>query len=278
MRIALAQLTSGPDPQHNLELVAEWSARAVAAGADVVILPEATMSWFAVNPGRAAEDVDGPWAAAVSDRAAELGITIVVGMFTRYGDRVRNTLLVTDGRRQRRYHKIHLFDAFGHRESDTVAPGEAGVLVDLGGVRTGLATCYDLRFPELFKSYGAAGAELVVLPASWAGGPGKVEMWRTLAVARALDTTCWIVACGQADPATAGIEVPADKTGAPTGVGHSVVVDPLGTVVAEAGASPELLVVDLDPTAVAPAREALPVLANTVLSTTGLPLQDGAQT
>lgn len=272
MRIALAQLTSGPDPQHNLGLVTDWSGRAADAGADMVVFPEATMSWFAVNPSRAAEDPDGPWAAAVSARAAELDLTIAVGMFTRDGDRVRNTLLVTDGHRTHRYHKIHLFDAFGHRESDTVAPGHAGVLVDLG-LRTGLAVCYDLRFPELFKRYAAAGAELVLLPASWAAGPDKVEMWRTLAVARALDTTCWVVACGQADPGAAGVEVPSGRTGAPTGVGHSVVVDPLGRVVAEAGDGPQLLVVDLDHEAVGQARAALPVLANSVLPTAELPLE-----
>lgn len=275
MRIALAQLTSGPDPQDNLELVRDWSARAADEGADVVVFPEAMMAWFAVNPARAAQELTSPWATAIAEQAAALDLTIVVGMFTPHGDRVRNTALVTDGERTDSYHKIHLFDAFGHRESDTIAPGESATLVELGGVRTGLAICYDLRFPELFKLYGAAGAELVVLPAAWAAGPDKVDMWRTLARARALDATCWVAACGQADPTASGIAVPAGKEGAPLGVGHSMVVDPLGTVVAEAGAGPQLLVVDLDPAAVIRARRALPVLANTVLDTGDLPLRGG---
>lgn len=265
MRIALAQVTSGPDPATNLELVTARAEQAAAGGAGVVVFPEATMSWFATNPRRAAEPVDGPWGAAVVELAARLGVTLVVGMFTRADgddDRVRNTLLVTDGATTHRYDKIHLFDAFGQRESDAVAPGSAPLLTTLGGVRTGVATCYDLRFPELYKGHALAGADLLVTAASWGAGPGKVAMWRTLAVARALDTTCWHVAVGQAEPAAGGIDAP---DGPPTGVGHSMVVSPLGEVVVEAGAGPELVVVDLDVAAVARARESLPVLANTRL-------------
>jgi len=265
MRVALAQITSGPEPAANLTLLTSQAEEAAAAGAAVVVFPEATMSWFATNPRHAAEPVDGPWSAAVVAIAARLGITVVVGTFTRTeqdGDRVRNTLLVTDGHRTSRYDKIHLFDAFGQRESDAVVPGTAPLLETIDGVRTGLATCYDLRFPELYKGHALAGAELIITPASWGAGPGKVEMWRTLAIARALDTTCWHLACGQADPSASGIEA---QAGPPTGIGHSMVVSPLGEVVAEAGAGPELLIVDIDPDAVVQARESLPVLANTRL-------------
>lgn len=265
MRVALAQITSGPDPEANLAIVRERAAEAADRGVDLVVFPEATMSWFATSPRRAAEPVDGPWGQAVVDLAADLGVTLVVGMFTRAesdGDRVRNTVLVTNGATTQRYDKIHLFDAFGQRESDAVVAGATPLLTTVDGTRTGLATCYDLRFPELYKGHALAGAELLVTVASWGAGPGKVEMWRTLAVARALDTTCWHLACGQADPASSGVEAP---VGPPTGVGHSMVVSPLGVVVAEAGAGPELLVVDLDPDVVPAARQTLPVLANTRL-------------
>jgi predicted amidohydrolase len=139
--------------------------------------------------------------------------------------RVRNTLLVTGRGTHLGYDKIHLFDAFGFTESATVAPGETPVLVEVDGVALGLATCYDLRFPELFRHLAAEGAAAVLVAASWGAGEGKREQWELLARARALDSTAWVLACGQADPAASGLDYGAT---APTGVGHSVVVDPAG--------------------------------------------------
>lgn len=268
MRIALAQVVAGTDPTGNLALVREYATRAVDAGAELVAFPEAMMASFATRSADVAEPLDGPWAHGVREVAHGLGIAIVAGMFTPGSPaadapdrkRARNTLLVVDaaGEVAATYDKVHLFDAWGFVESKHVEPGDAPVLVTLSGVRFGLATCYDVRFPELFKHLAHAGAEAILVPASWANGPGKAEQWRALCVARALDSTCFIVAPGQADPATVGVEA---KPGSPTGVGHSVVVNPLGAVLAEAGASPELVVVDLDTDALAAARERLPVLA-----------------
>ena len=130
---------------------------------------------------------------------------------------------------------------------------------DAGGVRLGLATCYDVRFPELFKHLARQGAQAIVVPASWANGPGKAAQWQALCVARALDSTCFVVGAGQADPASVGVQV---ESAAPTGVGHSLVVGPLGDVLARAGEAPELLVADLDISGLDAARDRLPVLAN----------------
>ncbi|HIT75237.1 MAG TPA: carbon-nitrogen hydrolase family protein [Candidatus Avipropionibacterium avicola] len=269
MRVALAQLTSGPRPEDNLALVEEWTARAAEAGASLVVFPEATMAWFAADPATTAEETDGPWAAEVAAIARRHQLTVAVGMFTRAEDpstgsggrsaKVRNTLLLTDGTAHHRYHKIHLFDAFGHRESDTVSPGTQTLQLTLGTWPTGVAICYDLRFGELFTGYADAGAELLLVSASWGAGAGKLEQWRTLSTARALDTTCWVIACDQAEPQGEQVGT------APLGVGHSMVVDPLGRIVAEAGAGPELLVVDLDHDLVGQARRALPVLDNAAL-------------
>ncbi|MFW6599014.1 carbon-nitrogen hydrolase family protein [Propionibacteriaceae bacterium Y2011] len=270
MRVGLAQLTSTTDPATNLRLVREWTERAVADGADLVVFPEATMMSYAGSSRRAAEPVDGPWSRAVIDLAAELDTTIAVGTVTlpdgdRPGGRVHNTLLVTGPHGTTRYHKIHLYDAFGHTESDTIAPGtEPAEVLELAGLPTGVSVCYDLRFPELYKWYAARGAEVQLVVASWGDGPGKLDQWRHLVRARALDTTCWVVACGQADPASQGAD--RVESGPPLGVGHSMVVDPLGRVVAEANAGPQLLVADLDRTTVAEARAVLPVLANTRLT------------
>ncbi len=122
----------------------------------------------------------------------------------------------------------------------------------------GLATCYDLRVPGLFQELAGTGAAVVVVPASWGAGPGKREQWDLLVRARALDSTAFVAACDQADPATVGRE----PGKAPTGIGASAVADPLGSIQDQLGAEPGLLVTDVDLDAVEQARAAVPVLAN----------------
>ena len=123
----------------------------------------------------------------------------------------------------------------------------------------GFATCYDVRFPNLFTTLADRGAQVVVLPTSWGSGPGKLDQWRLLTRARALDSTTYVVAAAQADPASVG--VPTTGT-APTGIGHSVAVSPTGEMITELGAEPGSLILDVDPDIVAAARAAIPVLAN----------------
>ncbi|MCS7478312.1 carbon-nitrogen hydrolase family protein [Umezawaea endophytica] len=256
MRVALCQISSTTDPAANLELVRDGVRRAAAAGARVVLFPEATQCRFGVSLKPVAEPLDGPWAAAVRAMAVEHGVVVVAGMFTPTEDgRVTNTLLVTSADVHLGYDKIHLFDAFGFQESSTVAPGSKPVTVEVDGTTLGIATCYDIRFPELFRALADQGASAVLLGASWGSGPGKVEQWELLVRARALDCTSWVLACGQADPGDLG-------TTAPTGVGHSMAVGPLGAVVGRLGGEPDLLVVDVDAEAVQDARRTLPVLAN----------------
>lgn len=253
MRIAVSQISATTDPRSNLELVRDAVRR--ADGARVVLLPEATMCRFGVPLGPVAEPLDGPWATAVREIAAQHGVVVVAGMFTPSGDRVTNTLLVTGQDVHLGYDKIHLFDAFGFQESKTVAPGSDVVTFDVDGVTLGVATCYDIRFPELFRALADRGASAVLLGASWGAGPGKKEQWELLVRARALDCTSFVVACGQAYPGDLG-------SSAPTGIGYSTVADPFGNVVAQLSDQPEVAVVDLDLDTVAKAREVLPVLAN----------------
>ncbi len=157
------------------------------------------------------------------------------------------------------YDKLHLYDAYGFAESATVEPGARPVTAEVDGVTLGFATCYDVRFPALFTRLAEEGARVILLPASWGAGPGKRDQWELLVRARALDSTSWVVAAGQADPATVG-EPPA--TTAPTGIGHSMVVSPYGEVRARLGAAPGLLVADVDPAEADHARRTVPVLAN----------------
>jgi predicted amidohydrolase len=260
VRIALAQILSGPDPAANLALVAEQTVQAGEQGAELVVFPEATMRCFGRNLAEVAEPLDGPWADGVRAVAADAGVVVVVGLFTPApGGRVRNTLLATGPGTEAAYDKIHLFDAYGFAESDTVAPGEKPVVVEVGGVLVGLSTCYDVRFPSLYTALAEAGAGLVCLCASWGAGPGKVEQWELLTRARALDTTTFLAACGQADPVSAGSR---SDGAAPTGVGHSAVIGPTGDVEASLGAAPGLLVHDVDLSRLQTVRRRLPVLAN----------------
>ncbi|MGK5532438.1 carbon-nitrogen hydrolase family protein [Streptomyces sp. URMC 129] len=260
MRIAASQLVSGVSPADNLAVIAEQVTRAAAGGADAVVFPEAAMARFGIPLGPVAEPLDGPWATRVRALADSAGVLVVAGMFTPADDgRVRNTLLITGRGVDTHYDKLHLYDAYGFAESATVAPGERAVTADLDGVTLGFATCYDVRFPGLFTRLAEDGARVILVPASWGAGPGKREQWEVLVRARALDSTSWVVAAGQADPATVG-EPPA--TTAPTGIGHSMAVSPYGEVRARLGAEPGLLVVDVDPAETDHARRTIPVLAN----------------
>ncbi|HOA26949.1 MAG: carbon-nitrogen hydrolase family protein [Propionibacteriaceae bacterium] len=256
MRIALAQVASTTDPAANLDLIRDHARRAADGGAVVVVFPEATMCSFARPSREVAEPFDGPWATAVRGIASELGISIAVGMFTTSSDgRVHNTVLVT-GHAEGRYDKIHLFDALGNTESRHIAPGREPVIVRAGHYGVGLTVCYDVRFPGLYTALGRSGAHAILVAASWAPGPHKVHQWRSAAIARAMDSTCFIIAIGQA--AVGDVDVP----GPPTGVGHSMVVDPTGTVLLELGEAPELAFVDIDADDVDRVREQLPVLRN----------------
>jgi deaminated glutathione amidase len=266
MRIALAQILSGTDPAANLRLVREYTDRAADAGARLVVFPEATMCRFGVPLLPVAEPIDGPWARGVRRIAADSGVTVIAGMFTPSGDgRVTNTLIATgpgapdepSGQLWAHYDKIHLYDAFGFTESRTVAPGHEPVVITVDGVGVGLSVCYDIRFPELYTELARRGAQLIAVCASWGSGPGKLDQWTLLARARALDSMSYVAAAGQADPGEA-----LTSSGAPTGVGGSLVASPLGEVVASAGAHPHLVVADIDVDRVAKARDAIAVLRN----------------
>ncbi len=262
MRIALAQILSGGDPAANLQQVREYTGRAADAGARLVVFPEATMCRFGVPLAPIAEPIDGPWANGVRRIAADSGITVIAGMFTPAGDgRVKNTVIAagpgSPNRPDTHYDKIHLYDAFGFTESRTVAPGHEPVVVPVDGVGVGLSVCYDIRFPALYTELARRGAQLIVVCASWGSGPGKLDQWTLLARARALDSMSYVAAAGQADPGD-----DPGGSGAPTGVGGSLVVSPLGEVVASAGDRPQLVVADIDVDRVTEARDNIAVLRN----------------
>jgi deaminated glutathione amidase len=260
LRVALAQILSGEDPQKNLELVASQTAEAAERNAQLVIFPEATMRRFGLPLAEIAEPVDGPWAQQLRKIADHHQLVVAAGMFTPSGDgRVKNTLRCVGPGVDVHYDKIHLFDAFGFRESDRVAAGAETVMITVGEAKIGLTTCYDVRFPGLYVKLAELGAQVMCVAASWGAGPGKVEQWQLLTRARALDCTSYVVAAAQADPAAAGMALDGR---APTGVGYSAAISPVGEVLRSLGAEPGLLLADLDLDLVPRTRGTIPVLAN----------------
>jgi predicted amidohydrolase len=249
VRVAVWQHASDLDPALNRAALA---ALELPGDTDLLVLPEAFARDFG-DPGSPlapyAEPLDGPFTAAARQAAERTGAAVVAGMFEQSEDPERpfNTLVVArDGELVTSYRKIHLYDAFGQRESDLVSAGPtAPVLTEIGGLQAGLMTCYDLRFPELARALSAAGAEVLVLPAAWVAGPGKVDQWQTLLRARAIENVAWVVAAAQPGPRYCG---------------HSAVIAPTGDVVAEAGDGEELLTAVIDLDTVRAARERNPAL------------------
>jgi predicted amidohydrolase len=248
LRVRVHQWASGLDPAANRARLGA----AATPGADLVVLPEA----FARDFGEAGSDVsafaeplDGPFARELTRVADAASCTVVAGMFEVADDPARphNTLVVGGGAAAA-YRKIHLYDSFGYRESDRLTGGPTEpVVVEVAGWRVGLMTCYDLRFPELARRLVDAGAEVIVVPSAWLPGERKVEHWRTLLAARAIENTCFVVGAGQPEPRY---------------VGHSAVFGPLGETLAAAGGAEETLEVTLDRADLLAARRTNPSLAN----------------
>ncbi len=257
MRVALCQLSISSDPSVNLGRVKAAVAEAAGQGAGLAVFPEATLARFGTDLRAAAETLEGPFCRGLSMTARARGVGIVAGIFEpASGGRVYNTVVAYDatGALLAAYRKIHLFDALGQRESEFVAPGSDPVIFDLGGLRIGVLTCYDIRFPELARALAAGGAELLVVPAAWAAGLFKEEHWVTLVRARAIENTMWVAAADQ-------VPDPADPAaGAPTGIGRSMLVDPMGTVRLDLGPGAGIAVGEVDSGVTAQVRAVLPSL------------------
>ncbi len=239
--VAVAQFAPGADRTANLAGMRALALRAAEQGADLVVFPEYA-SYFTPTMGpdwlAAAEALDGPFVAGLGDIAAEVGAIIVAGFIeagTR-ADRFRNTIAAVgpDGALLAVSRKLHLYDAFGATESAWAEPGaiEPPQLFELGpeGLRVGIQTCYDLRFPEVTRRLVDAGAELVLVPSEWVAGPHKLHAWRTLVTARAIENTVYLAAADHPPP---------------VGVGASMIVDARGELLAELDAETDAVVAAL---------------------------------
>ncbi|MBT1176513.1 carbon-nitrogen hydrolase family protein [Bifidobacterium callimiconis] len=258
--VAVAQFTVARESEQNLEIIDGLAADATVQGAQLLVLPEGLIARDGDDDAFAAahaQPMDGAFVRGLRHISARCGITLM-GTVHIVGDsdddgpdsRVSNMFLVIrDGEIAVSYRKLHLYDAFSARESDVVRPGsELPPIVDIDGWKIGVMTCYDVRFPETARSLAVRGAEAIVVSAAWVRGPAKEYHWELMTAARAVENTCYVLACSEVSKRN---------------IGCSRIIGPLGEVIARAGnSSAEMITATLDRTALVQARRSLPVLKN----------------
>ena len=252
MKIALAQIEVSHIPDDNLATARHLAAEASQYGTKILIFPE----MFMARPGKTtppsvmAEPLDGAFVSSLSKVAQQHGLHIVACIWEKIPneDRVYNTaiLLSPQGETLTVYRKLHLFDALSIQESDTMLAGnKLPTIIQIGQFNIGLAICYDLRFPELFRQLALQGADLIIAPSAWYAGPLKEDHWLILLRARAIENTCYVAGVNQTGSAFCG---------------RSAVFDPFGVPVADAGEGTKLLFAELDRDRIAEVRSKLPAL------------------
>lgn len=247
LRVACLQFTPGPDISLNLAQVGPLARAAAAAGAQLIALPEYAVALSTSSKlmrSLAAPEEHHPGLAELRDLARKLNVCLLIGSLTvkTANDKIANRsyLIDTTGTVRARYDKLHMFDvvlADGRaiRESQTYSAGDYACVAGMPFGTIGLTICYDLRFPHLFRALAKAGAQIITVPAAFDAVIGHYH-WHLLLRARAVETSCYIVA-----PATCG-----QATGGPRNFGHSLIVDPRGTVIADAGEGSGWIIADLD--------------------------------
>ncbi|MEH7252551.1 carbon-nitrogen hydrolase family protein [Neobacillus niacini] len=257
MRVAIAQLSTSVDKASNLEKALQYIAKAKKAGADFVILPEFYMvlatTKSGVLPVDAAEPLDGPFVSALKEAARKHEIYVVCGTYESKTDddcRAYNTTVFINraGELVHSYRKTHLYDAFSYKESDTIIPGENPYkVVETEFGKIGLMVCYELRFPEIARQFALQEGDVLIVPAGWMAGPMKEDHWQTLIRARAIENTMFI--CGAN---LVGVEF----------TGRSMIVDPMGVVIASGGEEEGIIITDIDLERIQRVRQKLPSVRN----------------
>lgn len=269
MRAALVQLTVSDDPAANLAQTLGFVREAVAGGAGFVLTPECTNILSSDREHQRSAlrlEAEDATLAALRAEAAKAGIWLLIGslgLLTGDADgrfANRSFLIGPDGSIAARYDKIHMFDVNVseteiYRESAGYRPGAQAVVAETPFARIGMAVCYDLRFPHLFRRLAQAGAEVLTLPAAFNHITGAAH-WEVLLRARAIETGCFVLA-----PAQTGFHPEARGKGRRTW-GHSLAIAPWGEVLADGGTEPGVTFVDLDLTQVAKARGRVPSLTH----------------
>ncbi len=260
-KAAMIQMRSGLDPAANLVSALALIEEAKQAGADYVLTPEMTNILAAKREQLFAKIVAEEQDATLStlrDLARRLAIYIHIGSLAIKAspEKAANRSFLIDRRGEvaARYDKIHMFDVDlaggeSYRESNTYRPGELAMVADLPWGRLGLTVCYDLRFPALYRALAEAGASFLAIPSAFTRQTGEAH-WHVLQRARAIENGCFVFAAAQGGRHENGRET----------YGHSLIVDPWGRVLAEAGSEPGVIVAQIDPSEVVAARSRIPSL------------------
>lgn len=254
LTVALAQVEGSSDPARNLETARNHAQTAARNGARLLVFPEMFMGLPAPDrpPVHIIRDARVDFFAELAAIARTAEIAVAAGGWEPSPDpsRVFNTAVVLSPRGDvlARYRKLHLFDALSVRESDTMAPGDdLPPVLSIDGLRVGVAICYDLRFPEIFRCLADRGAELALVPSAWHQGSMKEDHWLTLLRARAIENTFYVAGCNLIGRAYCG---------------RTTIFDPFGTPVASATEDEDLLIVRVSAERVRSVREKLPSLQN----------------
>ena len=256
-RIAVAQFESSTEKHENLRTALRFIQQAKGKGAQLIAFPEFLMAFSPASQTaeeltRIAEPSDGPFVSALRGAAKSAGIGVLATIYEKSAtpNRVYDTAVWIDelGNIASVYRKLHLYDAFGFKESDKFDPGkDVSPLVQSAEGRFGTMICYDLRFPEMARMLVLEGADVLIAPSGWVQGDLKVDHWRTMIKARALENGCYVVAPDQIGNIY---------------IGHSMAVDPLGRTLVDLGDKQGVEVVELDLNLVRETREKLPLLKN----------------
>ena len=264
MRVAIAQITSSNQPKHNLSYVLDLMEQ--SAGNDILFLPEVTncISSDLKHLSRVVDSYEAnPFIAAVAEKAGKLGIWVALGSIVIKSNEAdgyyknRSLLINSQGGIVAFYDKIHMFDVAlseteNYKESKLYKPGKRAVLVDTPWGAIGLTICYDLRFAGLYRVLATAGAHVLTAPSAFTQSTGKAH-WHTLIRARAIETGCFLIASAQ----TGRHQGSGRRT-----YGHSLIVNPWGEVILDAGKSQGLYFANLDLNEVTEARHRIPSLNN----------------
>ncbi|HEY7416039.1 MAG TPA: carbon-nitrogen hydrolase family protein [Ktedonobacteraceae bacterium] len=257
MFIAAAQMQSSVQPEENLARAKVEIERAAARGAHMIVFPEIYMAWmspaeFTAEAARShAQSLHDPFVCGLGEAAREHGLWVISGMLETAehdAQRTHNTTVVFDaqGTLRASYRKTHMFDAFGYKESDVFVPGrELFHPLETPFGRMGLFVCYELRFPEIARWQAVQGVDFFVVPSGWVYGPMKEAQWRHLVIARAIENSAYVIACDQV-----GHQF----------LGRSLIVDPMGVVLAEGSESEGTLFGEVDLQRVRSTRAKVPSL------------------
>lgn len=239
--------------EKNAETCVTLMSQAAHNGVSLLVLPEAVLARDDADPSlsvKSAQQLEGGFLQRLLRESASNSLTTVLTLHvpSTPGRAVNMLVALRAGKIVASYAKLHLYDAFSIQESRNVDAGEAiAPLIEVGEFRVGLMTCYDLRFPELAIAQALQGADVLVLPAAWVRGSLKEHHWSTLLAARALDTTCYMIAAGECGNRN---------------IGQSRIIDPFGVTVAAAAEVPALIMAEISAERIRQVRAQLPVLRN----------------